>query len=425
MEAPALETPALRLHIFRVNLMFIFLFLTININSSLIAQVKTLSIDESVKTAINNYPGAKLSKYEIDKAEGILKQAKVFPNPGLSFYKEKLKAGSASGGESIISIDYPLNFIWTKPAEIQKAKHLVEAKKYLHLDKIRNLSFEVQKSYIFFHYSGLNQSLLQSAVKILEKLNKSASERFSAGDISGYDLKRITIELIKFEEKLVEANLDYTEKQKHLLYLFGMGNEKIEIGTDKSFLKSIQETSIKRLIELSYKNRPDLLAFNADNESKTAAKNCIKRNSLPEINFLAGYKKQIDNYKGSVLQVNLSLPIFNRKQGKLTAADAEINKGLLTVELLKQQIRIEVETAFNSYSRFRKLIEKYHEFEGEFYENMLQSAGKSYEEGEMTLLEYIDAVNAYFEAIKTKNSIKQNLYVSVYELGQAIGTPAK
>ena len=86
-------------------------------NSRSFAQTQMLYFDEAVKAAIVNYPEIRTQKLEIEKAEGELDRATIFPNPSFSFYNEKLASGSINGGESIYAIDQSLNFLWTRSSE--------------------------------------------------------------------------------------------------------------------------------------------------------------------------------------------------------------------------------------------------------------------------------------------------------------------
>ena len=72
--------------------------------------------------------------------------------------------------------------------------------------------------------------------------------------------------------------------------------------------------------------RPDLQAAGATLRGKQAALTANKWGRLPQIVASVGYKKQVDDFKGAVVQINFGFPLFNRNQGNVRSASAALSQ---------------------------------------------------------------------------------------------------
>ncbi len=389
-------------------------------SNQLLSQIKILTVDEAVTISLKNFPEIQGQHFEIDRAEGQLKHAKLFPNPTLSFYNERLESGSINAGESIISINQPLSFLWTRSSQIEKTTQSINEQKLLYEDKLRLFKYEVKRAYIMSHLAEMNHETLQSISSIFDRINTASEDRLKEGDISGYDRTRISAEHLKYLKSLKEMAIDHSSKDKMLKYFLGQSAEE-SISTAAPPLKDILISDLQKIVTSSFENRTDLKALEAGNKSKMAGLEYARRSALPHVSIQAGYKKQVDDFSGSIFQFNVNLPVFNRNQGEIINAEVGLRQHSLKTEQLKQIIRLEVETATNKYLELCGLSEKYSETTKQFFESLLTTAQNSYSEGEMTLVEFIDALNAYTDLQLSRNELLQNLYLSIYELELVTG----
>jgi cobalt-zinc-cadmium efflux system outer membrane protein len=166
-------------------------------------------------------------------------------------------------------------------------------------------------------------------------------------------------------------------------------------------------------------NRPDLQAARAISRSKQAALNAAKWQQLPAAGISAGYKKQVDAFKGAVIQLNLGFPLFDRNQGEVRSARAFFEQQTLATELLEKQVALEVRQAYDRHRLYRELLEAH---TAEQPESVLQIAQFSYAEGEMPLIELLDGVRAYGEAFQTRFDLLLQYQLSIFELEKAAAT---
>ena len=102
----------------------------------------------------------------------------------------------------------------------------------------------------------------------------------------------------------------------------GNNNLKLLIGFDTNTKILTVEPSLIRefnyseneLIQTALLYRNDVKASQLIIESENLYLSHNKLKKIPEINFTAGYKKQTDGFKGSVLKLDIEIPLFNRNQ---------------------------------------------------------------------------------------------------------------
>jgi cobalt-zinc-cadmium efflux system outer membrane protein len=215
--------------------------------------------------------------------------------------------------------------------------------------------------------------------------------------------------------------VEFINSRRRLAFLLDPAQSEMQFEPASDFQTPATEVNLEKLLTHALQNRPDLQAARAISRSKQAALSAAKWQRLPEASISAGYKKQIDNFKGAVIQVNLGFPLFDRNQGEVRGARAANEQQALSTELLEKQVALEVRQAYDRYRLYRELLEA-RNVEQSRPVGMLQIAQFSYAEGEMPLIELLDGVRAYSEAFQTRFDLLLKYQLSIFELEKAAAT---
>ena len=133
-------------------------------------------------------------------------------------------------------------------------------------------------------------------------------------------------------------------------------------------------------------------------------------------------KKQVDDFKGAVVQVNFGFPLFNRNQGNVRSASAALSQQTMVTELLEKRVALEIRQAYETYQLYRQLVRQFLAESVQPTEQLLETAQFSYSEGEMSLLELLDGVRAYSESFQARNDLLLKYQLSIFELEKATAT---
>ncbi len=383
----------------------------------------TLTLPQAIERALANYPALQIQQYAVEQAQGQKTTAGLLPNPFVTFYKEDLSLNGQDGGETTVYAGLPLNFLWSRWAKVAAASAQVDAEQMMLTDVQRLIKFEVQKAFAETHFASQNYLVWQKAASVFRQAAETSQIRFADGDMAGYEQQRITVEYLRYQKAEIEAKIRLNNSQRQLAFLLDPNQTETLTETSAVFPSRLPDISPEELLTQSLNSRPDLQGARSTLRSRQAALTASKWGRLPEITASAGYKKQVDDFKGAVVQVSFGFPLFNRNQGNVRSANAARNQQALATELLEKRVALEVRQAYETYQLYRQQVEQFLDANVQPPEQLLEIAQFSYSEGEMSLLELLDGVRAYSESFQTRNDLLLQYQLSIFELEKATATP--
>ena len=142
----------------------------------------------------------------------------------------------------------------------------------------------------------------------------------------------------------------------------------------------------------------------------------------PDVTLTGGYKRQSDGFDGFFLGVSVPLPTFDRRKGDLEAADAGLRAAVARVDLTRRSIEIDVGRSLAAYTSVSERIDLIRDQLLTGTDDLLRIARVSYSEGEMSLLELLDAAEAFRESQIMESQLKSEHWIRYYDLERAMGT---
>jgi cobalt-zinc-cadmium efflux system outer membrane protein len=376
-----------------------------------------ISFDEALKSAYQNNIDLQKQSARIQTAESVLGESSRLPNPVFTYTQEDLNSGSTNYKEWIASGSIPLNFLWNRWSNVESKEKSLEAQKLLYEAHKLNVSAQVRESYFAFNkYSELS-GRLNNTLNRLTELAESAKHRLNEGDISEYELQRILIEVNKIKATASEIELLKTKFENNLKLLTGYDSsekiitESVELNTDLDF-------SEEELVTNALKNRNDLKALKTLIESENLFLSHNQMKIIPDISLSAGYKKQTDDLKGTVFQINFEVPLFNRNQNAIQQSEIEVNLLEKDAAFLNNKIKTEVSETYKSYVLNKSLYNARNDIK---MDNIFNTAAYSYEQGEISLVEFIDGINAFIDGSILSSELEINLHKNYSRLEKAVG----
>lgn len=371
-----------------------------------------ISLNEAIRQALDKNIELQRQYSLIKKSESQLNESLRIPNLTFNYTREDLKLNNSKIGEWIASGSLPLNFLWTRWSNINSKEKLLEAQRLLLDNSKRSITFQVQDAYSKYHYYNQFITDLSNSLVKIDEIASTAKERLLEGDISEYELQRILIEVNKFRTEVKEIELEQNNFLNQLKLLIGYDADKELHTVPIQALLNITQTN-KELLKTALQNRKDLKAIERLIESESAFLSHNKLKIIPNINLTAGYKKQFDNHAGSVIQLNFEIPLFKRNQMEIEQSEADLNYLEQQKEYLINQIGTEVQASFAKFKQYETLIANINDLQ---YQNVFTSAAYSYEQGDISLVELIDGLNAFKEGIKLNKELEIKYHQSIFEL---------
>jgi cobalt-zinc-cadmium efflux system outer membrane protein len=375
-------------------------------------EAQQISMDEAIKMALSKNPELQKQFSQLRKTEAELNESFRFPNLVFNYSREDLKLNNNKIGEWITSSSLPLNFLWERWSNIDSKEKSLEAQRFLFENYKRNIIYQVKNTYTQYHFYKHLSDQFVGAFDRLDKLVSVSKNRLSVGDISEYELQRILIEVNKLKAELKEIELEGHNSLSLLKLLIGFDSISEIITSPIQAAYNFDETE-KELLQKAITNRSDLKAVDLLIESETSFLAHNKLKFIPNINLTAGYKKQFDKFSGSVFQLNFEIPLFKRNQLEIEQTEADLNYLVKHKAGLLRQINSEVHLTYEKFKQYSSLINGQKDLQ---FQNIFNYAVFSYEQGDISLVEFIDGLNAYKEGMKLNYDLQIKYYKSIYEL---------
>lgn len=389
------------------------------------AQAGRISLEQALSGLDAFNPELRLAREELAAAEARMRASGMFPNPGLSVSREQLSGDGATYHETVLALGQTLEIGGQRGARRRVAGEAVRAAEArLGAERLR-LAFEVHRAYIAAAVAEANLAVLAEATAVVRRVEASGQVRFDEGDISRFARNRLQIERARYETLLARTSLNLDEAARNLTLLVApdsLGGTAVLLPAEP--LAAIAD--VERPLELdaalsAAAERADIRAASAQVEAARASVSLAQRERIPDLTLSGGYKHQADGFHGALIGVSLPLPLLNRNQGGIAEAQAALEAALAREDVVRRRAESEIRRAWDVLRSLRERTRTLGETLLPESAGLLETARVSYAEGEMSLVELLDAADAYRSARETVNDLLASYLIATYDLERATG----
>lgn len=402
-------------------------------HTSVWAAPLNLSLQDSVRLALQNNPAIKVAVADQEKSEWAINEAQGGKLPTLSLgssynLKQSGSVGSGNDLNNSLRLGWQVYSGGRVEGQIDQAKKnagiaalgIEKAKEQVKLDTVTSYFTVLQTGNLV----DVNR---QTVTNLTEHLN-SVQAKYDAGVVAKSDVLRAEVELANARQNLIKAENNYDLAKNSL-----MSNMMVDAGTDLTLTESLQyapyEKTLDDCLVLAEKNRPDIAQADAAVAMAATGIDLAKSGRLPSVSLSAsngwsdGVLPASDNWS---VGVSASWNLFDAgvTGAKVKQADASLTKAQEQAKQTKTGGLLEVRQNYLSMTEAQKRLDTNAVAESKAEED-LYIAKEKYNAGVGTNLDVIDAQLALTQA---KTNRIQSLYdynVSVAKLNKAIGVKAE
>jgi outer membrane protein, heavy metal efflux system len=387
--------------------------------------VRRISLGEAILRLESHNLELRLARDEAVVAEARVAAAGVLPNPALSAIREQLSGEPGVYHETILQVGQTLPIGGQRGLRREAARRTAEAAR-ARLEGTRlRLAFEVHRAYLRAAAAEADLVALGETTDVFRRVEESGRSRLAEGDISRFDQSRLQIERARYETLLARARLALAEASRELTLLVApdsvAGRTLILPSERLGELAAVAGISEVETALLAAAGRTEVRAAEAGVEAAEAALTLQRRLRVPDVTLSGGYKHQADGYRGAVLGVSVPLPLWDRNRGGIAEAEANLAAARTRRELALRSAESEIRRAWET----RRSLEERMRLIGETLlpesAGLLETARLAYAEGEMTLVELLDAADAYRGARESVTALAAEFLSAAYELERATG----
>jgi cobalt-zinc-cadmium efflux system outer membrane protein len=353
------------------------------------AQSLTLTESEALSRLSTDSPRARAARSPIDIARVDVLNAARWPNPRLIWDRESV----AGISETMVMVAQPLPITGRRGFEIQAAAALVTATSNRTDDEIRRLRADLRLAFTDLVVAQTRERELTAARNRLRDLADVLAKREAEGDAAGFDRIRAERDVLDVDTDRVMAATERARAQAILGSFF------TDV-SDPSRLLAIGPTTsaaplppVEGLVEKAESIRGELLALRREVEAAGFAERAAERRRIPEPEVLAGTKSS--NFSGgdigSVVTVTAALPLFDRGRPERALALARAAQAEARAAAFRQVLRGQIGALRSVVIERRDVAERYRTLAVTSADQIERIAQVSYDAGERTIIELLDA----------------------------------
>lgn len=393
------------------------------------ATSKRLSLAEALNRARQNHPLLIAAKQRVAMLEAERVEAGLKLNPSLTVSGENFPLDPPQEGFAFNrTIDWFATFTQTfetgnkRGLRLALAERGVESAQAEVAAQEKRLVYEVKAAYQKAAFERLRVELLRENLNNLQQLVKLNEVRVREGYTAEGDLIKVRLETQRFDYQLRKAALEYEKAKIHLLNTAGansfeLNDTDFELADNLDFQPTAFEPATLQEAAL---RQPQLLAAQTRVERARAQLQLEQARTRPDITTTFGYKRNgIDNALYGALSI--PLPLYNKNQGMIARAQAEIEVAEAEVRYVRNNVLAELAAARRAVVLHQQQVEAMRTdflLQADEVRNISLAA---YREGASDLLVVLDAQRTRSQAQELYFQALYDFQIAVHELERAAG----
>jgi len=357
----------------------------------------TYSLQDLRIIASSVHPTLEAAEAAAEAAEGFLKQAQSYPNPELvvGFGRGRPRDGGESRSETRIELVQPIEMQGIRRWRSRLAEaRLREAEVNRELAKV-----VVDSTVASLVYTVLLEErraeIARESTEVAARLVELLTRRADVGESSPVEVTRARSEWFARRRELLEAE-GAIDASRGALRLFCGG----ELAERFSIEERLQDLNARELpaglVERLRDRNPLLLRARIGLEEAQARTEVARKETFPMIELFAGHETELDRTAAN-LGVGLAIPLWNRNRGAIAGASAEQSVASAEVRALALELETALDRASSGYRRSLAAVRLHEEGWTEAARKSLEIVSFSFENGEASLLEVLDAQRSYLD----------------------------
>lgn len=380
--------------------------------------VRRISLPEATRLFVVGGPALAASRADARQAAGVARQAAAWPNPTLDLSHESLSDAGRTARESYITVRQQVPWPWTNAAVRRAAGRIGEAAAARAEAEEVDLHFAVREAYLAAAFAEAAHAAAAEAIGDVRRAESDMEQRAAVGDVSGYALRRLRVERARYEVELAELAVQVAQTRLALTGLVGADGD-VLLAPD-----GFPQGAVPAPAVTAGSERPVVAAARAQVAAARARVGSAAAPRWPALTLLGGLKTQADGLRGLYVGVGLPLPLFDWQGPAVDAANAGVAAAEARLAGVTHQARsdeVTARAALDAQVALGRVLAADIPLDPN---GLVTAARVSYAEGEGSLLEFLDAINAAREARVLTARHQRDLWMAAFALQRVLGSDA-
>ena len=391
-----------------------------------------LQLPEAEKMFMDSNLQLLAQRYNIDANQALVIQARLWPNPNFSIghtlYSAQLRQFFPTGNndETTLELDQEILLAGKRNKQIKLAQANVELSQNQFFDLLRTLKYTLRTDFFQIYFLRQSAKVYDAEIKALSHVAEAYTEAQAKGYISEKDVVRLKAQLYSFQAEYSDLINQINDTESELrLVLQTKPNFFIDPAVDSIALTKLDPSqyTLATLIDSAYRNRTDLQIARTNTRINQLNYNYQKALAVPDLTLSLGYDEAgsfLYGYYG--IGASIDLPVFNRNQGNIKSAKAQILNTEATQRFTQatvdENVANSLQKAFAQQRMFGTIDPK---FAADF-QRLNDEVLNQYMKRNISILDFLDFYDSFKQNIVQMNTIQFNRVSAFEDINYYTGT---
>jgi cobalt-zinc-cadmium efflux system outer membrane protein len=347
------------------------------------------TLDEFVSLAYQNHPRLRAAQAAVEAARGKAVQARLYPNPVIAGFSPQI-AGDQSQWSGTVAQD--LVTAGKLRLSQQAALREVQMAEYELIRTRYDVLAEVRQNFYALLVSQRRVEIYQLLMDIAKRSYEIGRQLAEAGEGTKADVLFWSIERDRAEVRLLNASVLIETGRRQVATAIGL--PRADVGKiEGDLFRKLPNFDLKNLQEAVVRSNARPRVVESDIARAQWALERAVVQPIPNINLLGGYQRQvgIPAMDQGLAQVMMSVPLFDRNQGNIRSARAEIATSRANLRTIEIDLATQTAQAIATYRTSQRLVEWYEQYILPKARETVQLTQTLYARGEVTFLSLLQA----------------------------------
>ncbi len=363
-----------------------------------------LTLEQLQEMALASNPTLAQAKGGVRAAAGRTQQAGLWPNPTIGYSGNEIRGGSFGGGEQGVFVQQ--NVILGGKLGLDRKIFDAEGEQAVAEADEQRLRVE-NGVRIAFYQSLAMQAMVESRGR-LRDIAKDAAETtrqlFNVGQADQPDVLEADVEAD--QDELAVVTEEQEQRRAWSVLAAVVGKPDLPLAHLQGDLEKLPDVNTEQILQTILRDSPAVKIAQLGVTRAEAALQRAQHESIPDLFLRGGYAYSFEQLgttppkavgSEAFAEVGVNLPIFNRNQGNIAAADADRERANLEVQRVALVLRQMAAPIVQNYASSRAIAERYRS-------RTLPNARQAYQ---LYLQKYHEGAAAYPQVLIAQRTLVQ------------------
>ena len=393
-----------------------------------------LMLPEAEQRFFQNNLAVLAQQYNVTVAQAQAVQARLIDNPNVYVEQDVLRRklsrpdvpAGTTGSEAIVTVQQLFSLAGRRKAAGLAARQGAVVEQYNLQDLLRNLRYQLRTTFYDLYFKQRTLTAYATEITSLTRTVGLYQTQFEKGNIALKEVIRLRAFLFTLQSERQNLLNDMASDQTdlHVLLRDASGSQYVPVANlTRTRDLTLNGYSEQALIDTALVRRTDLNARRAILQQQNLNLKLQQKLATPDLAVGYTYDKAgsyINNY--NALTLSMPIPVFNRNQGNIQVARAQVAASKLLVDQQQLIVQSEVHQAYQLAARNDELFRNTDRDTAPFARLMV-GIEQSYAKRILSVVEYIDFFESYKNNLVQLNTLRANRVRAFEQLNFAVGKP--